>query len=109
MPTGIYERSLEIRHKCRSNKNLFTKGINYSWSFDRGHIPWNKGKSCSDETKKKIGLANKGRKHSEEAKRKIAFASKGNKNNLGKKFSTEVRIKHSESQRGDRGSNWRGG
>lgn len=43
----------------------------------RGRIPWNKGKLQSEETRRKRSLAMKGRHHSEETKRKISEAKKG--------------------------------
>ena len=48
----------------------------------KGHIPWNKGKklpshTTSEETRRKIGLANKGRKHTLETRNKMSKAKKG--------------------------------
>jgi hypothetical protein len=43
----------------------------------KGKPTHNKGKTLSDETKKKIGIARKGRTHSEESKRKMSEANKG--------------------------------
>ena len=50
--------------------------------FQKGYTPWNKGKRLSprsEETKRKIGLANKGKKMviTEEMRRKISEALKG--------------------------------
>ena len=56
----------------------------------------NKGKSHSDETKKKIGDAQKGRKRTEESKRKMSEAAKG------RKLSEEHRRRISESKRGEK-------
>jgi group I intron endonuclease len=57
----------------------------------KGRIPWNKGKTCSDETKSKLKLLSTGRKHTEESKLKI---SKANKNKI---ISEETRKKLSEA------------
>ena len=65
----------------------------------------NLGKKLSEETKKKIGLANKGntgrlgKKHSEESKKKMSLARTGNKHSeeTKKKLSlTQIGNKHSE-------------
>ena len=59
--------------------------------FKKGHKPWNKEKSHSEETKRKISEAMKGQipwnkgktglpKHSEEHKRKISEAQKARRN-----------------------------
>ena len=42
-------------------------------------VPWNKGISCSEETKAKIRTAHIGKKHSLESKRKMSLARKGKK------------------------------
>ena len=47
------------------------------------------GVKRSEETRKKISIANKGYRHTKEAKEKISIAGKGNNNNKGKKFSEE--------------------
>jgi hypothetical protein len=81
--------------------------------FEKGHIPWIKGKHQTEDHKRKIGVAairrgakppgRKGVKLSDSTKQKIRIA------NLGKKYSIETRIKKSIAQKGDKGSNWRGG
>ena len=43
----------------------------------KGCIPWNTGKPCSEETKRKIGLANKNRKFTKKHRNKISKALKG--------------------------------
>lgn len=48
-------------------------------AFKKGHVPWNKGKHHSIETRRKISEAQKGRKHSEETKRKMSESHKGEK------------------------------
>lgn len=60
----------------------------------KGQIAWNKGISCSDETKKKISEANRGKQMPEEAKTRISNALKG------RYFSETHRAKLSESQKG---------
>lgn len=68
--------SIEIRHKMK------------------GRIPWNKGKTLSAETKKKIGTTKKGKHQSEEAKIKISESLKGNIPwNKGKRLSEETKAK----------------
>ena len=53
-------------------------------AFKKGKTPWNKGKKCSEETKKKLREANKGennpfygKRHSEETKKKLSESHKG--------------------------------
>lgn len=53
----------------------------------KGQIAWNKGKTWSDETKKKIGLAGKGRKLSDETVQKMI------KSRIGRKYSDETKNK----------------
>ena len=43
----------------------------------KGRLAWNKGKTLSEEAKRKMSEANKGKKRSEEAKRKMSEAHKG--------------------------------
>jgi hypothetical protein len=84
-----------------------------------------KGKSFSEEHKKKISEANKGKHLSEEAKRKLSEANKGKKigprseetklkisaANKGKKRSEEARKKMSEARKGKpalvKGKHWK--
>ena len=99
--------------------------------FKIGHIPWNKGKkgihlSPKSEFKKGITSIFKGKKHNEEAKNKIRLRHIGNKYNLGKKRSEEskkkmslshigkklsiiTRLKISNSHKGEKAPNWKGG
>lgn len=56
------------------------------------------GRICTDETKKKISIANSN--PSEETRAKRSFALKGNKNCLGKRIPAEVRLKMSLASKG---------
>ena len=87
----------------------------------------NWGKVCSQETRDKIGKANKGKKRtidmriraskllkgkkkSETWRKKMSIRMRGPANLWrGKKHTEEARRKISEAQRGEKGSNWRGG
>jgi len=101
MPVGVYKRTQE-------NKENISKG-------KMGSIPWNKGMigivKSSDETKKKISLANMGREHSEETRKKISESHKGLKHGdgakrkmseyrTGLKLSEETKRKMSQSRMG---------
>ena len=59
-----------------------------------------KGKTLTEEHKRKIGEASKGRKHTETTKRKIAEANKGNTYSKGKHLSKETKKKMSEAKKG---------
>ena len=59
----------------------------------RGQIAWNKGISCSEETRVKISVAKKGKKCSQETCAKRSEISKG------RIHSPEIRIKISEAHR----------
>lgn len=71
----------------------------------------------SEETKRKIGLANKGRKATEETKAILSEARKNfyrnggehPKGNLGRKAGAEHRRKISEALKGEKCYRWRGG
>ena len=79
-------------------------------AFQKGHIPWIKGKKHKEETKMKMRGTR--RPLSEAHKRKIGEASKGNKHLLGHKHTKETRRKMSKSRTGKRGENstgWKGG
>jgi len=61
----------------------------------------NKGKTHSDETKKKISIAGTGRSHSEEAKKKISIANTGENHPMfGKQVSDETKKKLSIAHTG---------
>jgi len=68
-----------------------------------GYVPWNKGKTYSEEHKRKISEANKGRKFSEEHMRKISESNKGripwNKSKRGV-YSEGVRKRMSDGHKG---------
>lgn len=79
----------------------------------RGRIPWNKGGSFSDESKRKMSDSHKGKgiggdnpfygkKHTDRTKEKIAETHKGNTYNLGRKFSEEHKRKLSEAKKGNK-------
>ncbi len=81
-----------------SIKTEFKKGISYSpaTQFKKGQVSLNKGKSPSEETRKKIGDAFRGKKLTEEHKNKIA------RGGLGRITSEETKRKLRESKLGDR-------
>ena len=79
-----------------------------------------KGQILTKETKQKIGKANKGRKPTEEARQKMSEAHKGKKFSLETRkkmsrvrkeriFSEEWRKKLSESKKGEKNYSWKGG
>ena len=78
-----------------------------------------KGKKLSEETKRKIGLANKGKGFSKKTRKKLSEAQKGKHNSLktefkkGHKLSKETREKISKTLTGryigDKNSSWKGG
>ena len=63
----------------------------------KGKIPWNKGRSCSDETKAKLSVINRGKVLSEETRMKISKAG------MGRYHSEESRAKMSAAKRGKPG------
>ena len=67
------------------------------------------GYRFTEEQKLKIKGRYKGRKLSEETKKKMSLAQKGNKKFLGKKHTKETKIKMSKSQRKEKNHNWQGG
>jgi len=82
-------------------------------SFKKGHIGYKfwKGKTFSEEHRRKIGLASKGRKCSEETKIKMREIHKtiGAPWLFGKKASISTRKKLSELRKRDKNNQWKGG
>ncbi len=59
------------------------------------------GKRHTEEAKKKISMRIKGKKHTEETKRKIGFAQKGSKHHMyGKTHTKEAKLKLSKAFKG---------
>lgn len=95
MPTGIYERTEEMRNKISkgmlghfvssetkrklSLSKMGNKNPNYgkSLSAEQKRKISKKGKILSEEQKRKIGESNRGLKRSKETKRKLSEAKKG--------------------------------
>jgi len=91
--------------------------------FKKGYIPWNKNKHYSEERKRKMSEVSKknpirywlGKKRpslNEEQKRKLSEIHKrigSGKWMKGKHHSITTRKKMSERQKGEKGSNWKGG
>jgi hypothetical protein len=91
----------------------------------KGNTAW-KGRKHSEETKKKLSEQRKGKKFSPEHIEKLRIAQKGNSNAKGHKLSEDAKIKIgdknrgikrtdefrrkvSDSTRGEKGNNWKGG
>lgn len=120
------------------NKDIKLPNLHHEKQFKKGHIPVNKGKKhsaetrlkmkkawvgrvVSDETKEKMRKSRIGVKLSEETKLKITRSHKGKKLSpehaeknriamLGRKHSEETKRKIREnSLRGDKNPNWKGG
>ena len=68
----------------------------------REHHEYQKGKSLSEEHKKKLSEAHKGKQFSEEHKKKLREVKKGNKNALGCKRSEETKKKMGAAKKGTR-------
>jgi len=71
--------------------------------FIEGHFPlyFGKGKTISEETRKKISEAGKGRKHSINTRKKMSESHKGFKHNMyGKHHSKESKKRMSEAKKG---------
>ncbi len=96
---------------------------NKQGKFTKGGSSWNKGIPCKESTKDKLRKINLGKKLSEETKRLIKLNNaKYWKNRQkstehlrrigeglkGKKHSEAVKIKLSESHKGDKNPNWKG-
>ena len=76
------------KHSEETKKRLSEIGM--------GKTPWNKGKSFSEEVKRKMSETKKGKKVSKETRRKMSISQKG------RKYSEETRRKMSESQKGNK-------
>ena len=75
----------------------FKKGSHPKNEFQKGYIPWNKGKHHTRKTKRKISKKNKDRKFSEEIRKKMSERNKGEKSSLwrgGISFEND-KIRHS--------------
>ena len=81
--------------------------------FQKGNIPWIKGRKASIESKLKMSLSAKRRSQTKEARKKLGIPNIGNKYNLGRHPGKEVREKISNTLKGRYGGNknpaWRGG
>lgn len=82
--------------------NLGAEAIKKMSEKLKGKSPWNKGKHCSEETKRKLSEVLKGRKQSEEWRRKRAEAMSGNTNAKGCTRSAETRKKLADSKKGNK-------
>ena len=100
------KRTLEQRKKLSESQKGIKKVVKHDKQFKKGHIPWIKGRTHSEETRKKIGLASKGntffkgKKHSFETRKKMS-ASKQN-------ISLETRKAISASKQGIALDEWNG-
>ena len=110
-------------HHSQETKDKMSKAhkgrSHYSWI--KGRIPWNKGKHCSEATKKILREKNLGKHLSEETKRKIGMAEKGHltseetrrkiglANSIalkGKHHSEETKLKMSNAHKGEKNHNY---
>ena len=92
----ISKEALEIR-------SIAMKGRHHSKESKLKISIKNKGKIRSEEAKEKMRLIHKGTHLSEEAKEKLRLFR------TGKPLSEKTKRKMSESQKGEKGSNWKGG
>jgi len=110
---GKYLRTPEIRKKMsESHKGNagFWEGKHRSEETKKKLSIAQTGKKLSKKTREKMSLIRIGIKLSEETKRKISEGRKGKKNwNYGKTRPMEVRKKISESTKGDKAHAWKGG
>ncbi len=126
MPSGIYQHKKGIlkhteewkkKASERMRDNKYFLGHRHSERTKRkikeslmGEKNPNFGKLCSEETKRKMREAQIGKpKWTEKDKKRISEQGKGNKHHLGKHHSLEIRKKLSLMQKGENGSNWKGG
>jgi len=108
---GTINLSLEARKKIsEANKGRpsLMKGKHHSEEAKRKISEGNKGLRRSEETKKKMSMANMGNKgflgkhHSIETREKIRKAMIDNKTNVGRHHSAETKIKLSEALKGNK-------
>ena len=69
-------------------------------ALNKGKQAWNKGKSPSEETRRKMSEAKKGKQLSAEHKKKIGEKSKGRRPMLGKHHTEDTKKKMSKAQKG---------
>lgn len=92
--------ALDMYYDRPSDELIFlTTKEHYVLHF-KGKPAWNKGKSTSEETRKKLSDAHKGKKLSEEHKKKIGETSKGRRPFLGKHHTEESKKKMSKAHKG---------
>jgi ribosomal protein S16 len=133
MPKGIYkhkplteEQKKRISLAMKGKQTWITKGTHFSETHKKNISLSRIGRSHSIETRKKIGLIhlkNKywlGKKHKKETKEKLSLIHKGKKLseetkrklsliNTGKHHLLKTRIKISNSLKGEKSYNWKGG
>lgn len=95
--------------------------------FKKGHVPWCKGKKFTDEHRKNISIGHKGQKPSDKQIKMARQRWSGIGNpNYGKPMNPDLKLKlinihktrkrsleevkkRSDAQKGEKGSNWKGG
>lgn len=105
------------KHHTEESRKKMSESLKGRTVWNKGLVGFGKGRKLSEETKKKMSLAQMGKKASEEtrkrisegrvgirvteeAKKKISEALKGNKHRLGKYHSKETKIKMSNAHKG---------
>ncbi|KKN01753.1 hypothetical protein LCGC14_1124500 [marine sediment metagenome] len=99
MPSGVYIKTEE--HRKNLSRALTGRKVSDKTRKKQSEV--HKGKHHSDKTKKKIGDGNRGKSVSDKTRRKIGNIHRG------KIVSEETKIKISESMKGDKHPNWKGG
>ena len=102
---GLKGHTEESKQKISVNNARYWKGKTLSDEHkkklseaNKGQIPWNKSKTLSEEHKNKLSEANKGHEVSDETKMKISEAHKGKNNHMyGKHHSEETKKKMSKA------------
>jgi predicted restriction endonuclease len=109
-PVAIAKRTISSRGIVKGMPNKYVFG-----HHKKAEGYWT-GKKMPEEACKKMSESGHKKKLSEEHKRNISESLKGRvfseetiKKFIGKKQSLETRMKKSEAQKGNKGSNWRGG